>query len=410
MPLCSRQACNRRRRLISAMLQRCRSACSELAPSVTVRPGAALDPRLGTASRAPSMLLVPHHHRCSLGALLTWASDAKVASFSFRVAAQASYRWQCRCSQSCPAHSARPQSPGVLYTALLLHSPLPCMPCQAVLQVAEWTMAKQDAAFPIGKTRLECIGVILCAVIMSIATFQVRETTKASTAATCHEQTYLPPMDCCQAGCLLPGQEQLPSALSRAKHTAGQPHLSTAPATACAAGMLTAVVRPHTCPRAACRSSQSPCRPCTPASCTVRAAALPPGPPAMWLPTGCTAGACARCTLTRPAPAQHNGCLLTARLWPLPPAAALCTTSHSTSHDIDTSIQHVASPPSPSRPTDLPHHMLPHSCAPSLPSQHRCRCLPASGAPLLHLHSEPLTPLPAVQTTPPKSMLVSGCC
>eukprot|EP00891_Asterochloris_glomerata_P000292 jgi/Astpho2/292/fgenesh1_pg.00010_%23_53_t len=44
---------------------------------------------------------------------------------------------------------------------------------QAVLQVAEWTMAKQDAAFPIGKTRLECIGVILCAVIMSIATFQV---------------------------------------------------------------------------------------------------------------------------------------------------------------------------------------------------------------------------------------------
>ena len=40
--------------------------------------------------------------------------------------------------------------------------------------MAEWTMAKQDAAFPIGKTRLECIGVILCAVIMSIATFQVR--------------------------------------------------------------------------------------------------------------------------------------------------------------------------------------------------------------------------------------------
>ena len=58
--------------------------------------------------------------------------------------------------------------------ASLLHSPLFCMPCQAVLQVAEWTMAKQDAAFPIGKTRLECIGVILCAVIMSIATFQVR--------------------------------------------------------------------------------------------------------------------------------------------------------------------------------------------------------------------------------------------
>ena len=58
--------------------------------------------------------------------------------------------------------------------ASLLHSPSSCLPCQAVLQVAEWTMAKQDAAFPIGKTRLECIGVILCAVIMSIATFQVR--------------------------------------------------------------------------------------------------------------------------------------------------------------------------------------------------------------------------------------------
>ena len=35
-------------------------------------------------------------------------------------------------------------------------------------------MSKKDAAYPIGKTRLECIGVIICAVIMSIATFQVQ--------------------------------------------------------------------------------------------------------------------------------------------------------------------------------------------------------------------------------------------
>ena len=71
----------------------------------------------------------------------------------------------------------------------------------------------------------------------------------------------------------------------------------------------------YTRPHAACRSSQSPCRPCTPASCTVRAAGPLPWPPAMWLPTGCTAGASARC-IDLPRPSSAQWLLLTKRLWP----------------------------------------------------------------------------------------------
>lgn len=44
---------------------------------------------------------------------------------------------------------------------------------QAVLAFAQWRMRKLDHKFPIGRTRLETVAVIVCAVIMSIATVLV---------------------------------------------------------------------------------------------------------------------------------------------------------------------------------------------------------------------------------------------
>lgn len=44
---------------------------------------------------------------------------------------------------------------------------------QAVLAFAQWRMKKLDHKFPVGRTRLETVAVIVCAVIMSIATVLV---------------------------------------------------------------------------------------------------------------------------------------------------------------------------------------------------------------------------------------------
>lgn len=44
---------------------------------------------------------------------------------------------------------------------------------QAVLALAIWRMHKEDLKYPIGRTRLETVAVIICAVIMSIATVEV---------------------------------------------------------------------------------------------------------------------------------------------------------------------------------------------------------------------------------------------
>ena len=44
---------------------------------------------------------------------------------------------------------------------------------QAVLGLASWSMRKEDVNFPIGKTRLETIGVIACAIIMGLASYEV---------------------------------------------------------------------------------------------------------------------------------------------------------------------------------------------------------------------------------------------
>uniref|UniRef100_A0A061S4Y4 Cdf membrane protein n=1 Tax=Tetraselmis sp. GSL018 TaxID=582737 RepID=A0A061S4Y4_9CHLO len=46
---------------------------------------------------------------------------------------------------------------------------------QAVLALAAWQMRKEDLRFPVGKTRLETLGVIACAVIMGLASFEVVE-------------------------------------------------------------------------------------------------------------------------------------------------------------------------------------------------------------------------------------------
>eukprot|EP00891_Asterochloris_glomerata_P002818 jgi/Astpho2/2818/e_gw1.00050.161.1_t len=44
---------------------------------------------------------------------------------------------------------------------------------QAVLALVEWQMNRVDPLFPVGKTRLETVGVVGCAVIMSVATLEV---------------------------------------------------------------------------------------------------------------------------------------------------------------------------------------------------------------------------------------------
>ena len=47
---------------------------------------------------------------------------------------------------------------------------------QAVISWAEHRVRHRDVSFPVGKTRLEAIGVIGCAVIMSISTLEVIRT------------------------------------------------------------------------------------------------------------------------------------------------------------------------------------------------------------------------------------------
>ena len=44
---------------------------------------------------------------------------------------------------------------------------------QAVLALADWQVGRLDPRYPVGKTRLQTVGVIGCAVIMSIATLAV---------------------------------------------------------------------------------------------------------------------------------------------------------------------------------------------------------------------------------------------
>jgi divalent metal cation (Fe/Co/Zn/Cd) transporter len=44
-----------------------------------------------------------------------------------------------------------------------------------VIFVAEWQSHKMDSRFPVGQARLETIGVLACALIMALASFQVVE-------------------------------------------------------------------------------------------------------------------------------------------------------------------------------------------------------------------------------------------
>jgi divalent metal cation (Fe/Co/Zn/Cd) transporter len=44
---------------------------------------------------------------------------------------------------------------------------------QAVIGLAEKYMRSADPRFPVGRTRLETVGVVACAVIMTIATIEV---------------------------------------------------------------------------------------------------------------------------------------------------------------------------------------------------------------------------------------------
>ena len=46
-------------------------------------------------------------------------------------------------------------------------------PAQVVIALAEKYMRSADPRFPVGRTRLETVGVVACAVIMTIATIEV---------------------------------------------------------------------------------------------------------------------------------------------------------------------------------------------------------------------------------------------
>ncbi len=46
-------------------------------------------------------------------------------------------------------------------------------PLQAVIAWAEHEMSKADPRFPVGRARLEALGVLACACIMSVSAFQV---------------------------------------------------------------------------------------------------------------------------------------------------------------------------------------------------------------------------------------------
>ena len=48
-----------------------------------------------------------------------------------------------------------------------------CLSPQVVIAVAEKYMRSADPSYPVGRTRLETVGVVACAVIMTIATIEV---------------------------------------------------------------------------------------------------------------------------------------------------------------------------------------------------------------------------------------------
>ena len=48
-----------------------------------------------------------------------------------------------------------------------------CYALQVVIAVAEKYMRSADPSYPVGRTRLETVGVVACAVIMTIATIEV---------------------------------------------------------------------------------------------------------------------------------------------------------------------------------------------------------------------------------------------
>ena len=45
---------------------------------------------------------------------------------------------------------------------------------QVVIFIAEWQSRKMDPRFPVGQARLETLGVLLCALIMALASVQVK--------------------------------------------------------------------------------------------------------------------------------------------------------------------------------------------------------------------------------------------
>ena len=64
----------------------------------------------------------------------------------------------------------QPKAPGSL-TSFPVDMRL--VPVQVVIALAEKYMRSADPRFPVGRTRLETVGVVACAVIMTIATIEV---------------------------------------------------------------------------------------------------------------------------------------------------------------------------------------------------------------------------------------------
>lgn len=55
---------------------------------------------------------------------------------------------------------------------------------QGVIAWAEHEMAKKDPRFPVGRARLEALGVLACACIMSVSAFQVRRLQRPAVTVT----------------------------------------------------------------------------------------------------------------------------------------------------------------------------------------------------------------------------------
>jgi len=85
---------------------------------------------------------------------------------------------ECECAESCsPSPSPSPCTPEVPLT--IAHSAVD-LASQVVISISEHLMQQKSDHYPVGRSRLEALGVIACASIMSMASVEVCATLYAS--------------------------------------------------------------------------------------------------------------------------------------------------------------------------------------------------------------------------------------